>query len=305
MTTDASTSPHTPCYLNGRWLPLSQAQVSVLDRGFLFGDAVYEVIPIYSLRPFRFAEHMARLTRSLAAVRIPNPHTPDGWLDLIDGLARRHAEAEGGDDQLLYLQITRGAAPRELSIPAGLKPTVFMMCQTLDPEFAEQRRDGISAVTARDVRWERCDIKTTSMMGHVLARQVAVDHGADETILLRELPGTTGLHVTEGAASNVWVVLEGALIGVPSSGHTLEGVRLELLQDLAEEAGIPCSLRPIAEDELMRADEILISSAAREVTPVVRLDGEPVGHGSTRGRPGPVYARLHEAYQTAKQSPSA
>lgn len=295
---------NTPCYLDGRWLPLSEARVSVLDRGFLFGDAVYEVIPVYSLRPFRFAEHMARLARSLAAVHIPNPHTPDAWLDLIDGLVRRHAEAEGGDDQLLYLQISRGVAPRQLAMPAGLKPTVFMMCQTLDPELAEQRHTGIRAVTARDFRWERCDIKTTSMMGHVLARQMAVDHGAHETILLRELPGIAGLHVTEGASSNVWVVLEGALIGVPPSGHTLEGLRIELLQELAEDAGIPCSLRPIAEDELMRADEILVSSAGREVTPVVQLDGEPVGHGSTRGRPGPVYARLHEAYQWAKQTPS-
>jgi D-alanine transaminase len=293
-----------PCYLDGRWLPLSEARVPVLDRGFLFGDAVYEVIPVYSLRPFRFADHMARLARSLAAVRIPNPHTPDAWLDLIDGLVRRHAEAEGGDDQLVYLQVTRGVAPRQLAAPAELKPTVFMMSQTLDPELAEQRREGIAAVTARDVRWERCDIKTTSLMGHVLARQVAVDHGAAETILLRELPGSAGVHVTEGAGSNVWVVLEGALIGVPPSVHTLEGLRIELLQELAEEAGIPCSLRPIAEDELMRADEILISSAGREVTPVVRLDGEPVGHGSTRGRPGPVYARLHEAYQLAKQTPS-
>lgn len=294
-----------PCYLDGRWLPLSEARVPVLDRGFLFGDAVYEVIPVYSLRPFRFADHMARLSRSLAAVGIPNPHTPDAWLDLIDGLVRRHAEAEGGDDQLVYLQVTRGVAPRQLTAPAGLKPTVFMMSQTLDPDLADQRREGITAVTARDVRWERCDIKTTSLMGHVLARQVAVDHGATETILLRELPGTAGLHVTEGASSNVWVVLEGALIGVPPSVHTLEGLRIELLQELAEEAGLPYSLRPIAEDELMRADEILISSAGREVTPVVRLDGEPVGHGSTRGRPGPVYAKLHEAYQLAKQTPSA
>jgi D-alanine transaminase len=292
-----------PCYLDGRWLPLSEARVPVLDRGFLFGDAVYEVIPVYSLRLFRFTDHMARLARSLAAVRIPNPHTPDAWLDLMEELVRRHAEAEGGDDQLLYLQISRGVAPRQLAMPEGLAPTVFMMCQTLDPDLAEQRREGIACVSARDFRWERCDIKTTSLMGHVLARQIAVDRGATETILLREWPGVAGLHVTEGASSNVWIVLEGALIGVPPSGHTLQGLRIELLQTLAEEIGIPCSLRPIAEDELMRADEIMISSAGREVTPVVQLDGEPVGHGSTRGRPGPVYARLHEAYQIAKQAP--
>lgn len=290
-----------PCYLDGHWLPLSEAKVSVQDRAFLFGDAVYEVVPVYNLKLFRFEDHMARLARSLAAVRMPNPHTPDTWFDLMGQLVRRHAEAEGGDDQLLYLQISRGVAPRQLAMPEGLTPTVFMMCQTLDPDLAEQRHTGIACVTARDFRWERCDIKTTSLMGHVMARQIAVDHGAAETILLREWPGVAGLHVTEGASSNVWIVLDGALIGVPPSGHTLEGARIELLRELAEEAGLPCSLRPIAEDELMRADEILISSAGREVTAVVELDGEPVGHGSTRGRPGPVYAKLHDAYQTAKQ----
>lgn len=299
-----ASAPNTPCYLNGHWLPLNEAKVSVLDRGFLFGDAVYEVIPVYGQQLFRFEEHMARLNRSLTATRIANPHTPDHWLDLLRELAQRHVAAGGGDDQLLYLQISRGVAPRQLAMPTDLAPTVFLMAQTLDAALADARHAGIACVTAHDFRWERCDIKSTSLQGHVMARQIAVDHGAAETILLREQAGGGGPHVTEGASSNVWIVLEGALIGVPPSLHTLEGMRIELLRELAEEAGIACHLRPISEDELLRADEVLISSAGRELTPVVKLDGEPVGHGSTRGRPGPVYARLHEAYERAKRSPS-
>lgn len=294
---------NTPCYLNGQWLPLDEAKVSVLDRGFLFGDAVYEVIPVYGQRLFRFEEHMARLNRSLTATRIANPHTPDHWLDLLRELSQRHAHTCGSSDQLLYLQISRGVAPRQLAMPVDVAPTVFLMAQTLDPALADERHTGIACVTAHDFRWERCDIKSTSLQGHVMARQIAVDHGAAETILLREQPGGGGPHVTEGASSNVWIVLEGALIGVPPSSHTLEGMRIELLRELAEEAGIACHLRPISEDELLRADEVLISSAGRELTPVVQLDGEPVGHGSTRGRPGPIYARLHEAYERAKRSP--
>lgn len=296
-------TPNTPCYLNGQWLPLNEAKVSVLDRGFLFGDAVYEVIPVYGQQLFRFEEHMARLNRSLTATRIPNPHTPDHWLDLLRELSQRHGDVHGSSDQLLYLQISRGVAPRQLAMPPDLAPTVFLMAQTLDPALAKERHAGIACVTAHDFRWERCDIKSTSLQGHVMARQIALDHGAAETILLREQPGSGGPHVTEGASSNVWIVLEGALIGVPPSLHTLEGLRIELLRELAEEAGIACHLRPISEDELLRADEVLISSAGRELTPVVQLDGEPVGHGSTRGRPGPVYARLHDAYERAKRRP--
>lgn len=297
-------SPQSPCYLNGQWLPLNEAKVSVLDRGFLFGDAVYAVIPVYGQRLFRFEEHMARLNRSLTATRIANPHTPDHWLDLLRELAQRHVAAGGGPDQLLYVQISRGAAPRQLAMPVDAAPTVFLMAQTLDPALADECHTGIACVTAHDFRWERCDIQSTSLQGHVMARQLAVDHGAAETILLREQPGGGGPHVTEGASSNVWIVLEGALIGVPPSSQSPEGLRIELLRELAEEAGIPCHLRPISEDELLRADEVLISTAGRELMPVVRLDGEPVGHGSTRGRPGPVYARLHDVYERAKCSPN-
>jgi D-alanine transaminase len=290
--------PDMPCYLNGRWLPLDQAQVSVLDRGFLFGDGVYEVLPVYGGRLFRFDEHLARLAHSLAAVRIPDPHERSTWLALLRELIARVRAHSGQADQLAYVQITRGVAPRAHPMPPGLAPTVFLMSQPHQPPGAEQRREGVACVSARDFRWERGDIKSTSLLGGVMARQIAVDHGAAETILLRD--SGHGPVVTEGSSSNVWAVLDGALIGVPPSHHTLAGVRIELLRELCEEEGIACHLRPIAESELGIADEILISSAGRELLPVTRLDGEPVGHGALRGKPGPGYARLHAAYERAK-----
>lgn len=290
--------PDTPCFLNGRWLPLDQAQVSVLDRGFIFGDGVYEVIPVYGGRLFRFDEHMARLAHSLDAVRIPAPYDAPAWLALLRELVQRVQGHTGSAEQLVYLQVTRGVAPRAHPIPVGLQPTVLLMSQPHRPPGPDQRREGVACVTARDFRWERGDIKSTSLLGGVLARQIAADHAAAETILLRD--SGHGLTVTEGSTSNVWAALDGALIGVPPSHHTLAGIRIELLRELCDEEGIACHLRPIAESELSIADEILISSAGRELLPVTRLDGEPVGHGALRGKPGPIYARLHAAYERAK-----
>lgn len=284
------TLPDTLCHLNGRTLPLRDAQVSVLDRGFLFGDGVYEAVPVYGRRLFRFDDHMTRLERSLSKLRIPNPHDRAGWLKLL----RELVDAHPADDQMLYLQVTRGVAPREHTMVQGLAPTVFAMTNAMRPPSAEQRHHGVACVTARDFRWERGDIKSTSLLGNVLARQVAADHGAAETILLRDG------WITEGSSSNVWVVHEGALLGPPRSEHLLEGVRMALMAELCEECGIAHNLRPLSEDDLRTADEVLLTSAGREVLPVTRIDGELVGHGALRGRPGPVYARLYEAYQRAK-----
>lgn len=284
------TLPDTLCHLNGRTLPLRDAQVSVLDRGFLFGDGVYEVVPVYGRRLFRFDDHMARLERSLSKLRIPNPHDRPGWLALL----RQLVDAHPADDQMLYLQVTRGVAPREHVMVQGLEPTVFAMTNSMRPPSAEQRHHGVACVTARDFRWERGDIKSTSLLGNVLARQIAADHGAAETLLLRDG------WLTEGSSSNVWIVHEGALLGPPKSEHLLEGVRMVLMAELCDECGIAHNLRPLSEDDVRTADEVLITSAGREVLPVTRIDGEPVGHGALRGRPGPVYARLYEAYQRAK-----
>ncbi len=285
--------PDTLCHLNGRLLPLNQAQVSVLDRGFLFGDGAYEGIPVYGRRVFRLADHLARLDRSLGKLRIANPHDHAGWLALV----RELIAAQPFADQLVYLQVTRGVAPRDHVMPAGLTPTVFAMSSALQQPSAEQRHHGVACVTARDFRWERGDIKSSALLGNVLARQMSADHGAVETVLLRNG------WLTEAAASNVWVVHEGALLCPPKSEHLLEGVRIGLLAELCQEVGIAFNRRPISEADVRAADELLLSSASKEVLAVTRLDGQPVGHGALHGKPGPVYARLYEAYQKAKARP--
>ena len=297
------TIPDSLCYLNGEYSSLRDAKVSVLDRGFIFGDGIYEVVPAYGGKLFRFDEHMARLGRSLAKLRIANPHSREEWLErcrkLIAALVQQGAaQQKPAANQIVYLQITRGVALRDHVMPTDVMPTVFMMCSPMKPATPEQRHAGVACVTARDFRWERGDIKSTSLLGNVLARQISADHGAAETILFRD-----GF-LTEAAASNVWVVHEGAVLGPPKSEHVLEGIRYELIRELCEEMGIAYNLRPVNEADVFAADEIFLSSATKEVLPVTSLDGQPVGHGALRGKPGPVYARLHEAYERAKVAQS-
>lgn len=287
------------CDLNDELLPLSQAKVSVLDRGFIFGDGVYEAVPVYGRRLFRFDAHMARLERSLDKLRIPNPLGREAWLARLKRLVAAHP----ADDQMLYLQITRGVAPRDHVMPEALTPTVFLMSNPLRAVPDVQRHHGVACVTARDFRWERGDIKSTSLLGNVLARQVSADAGAVETVLLRD-GAHGGPWLTEGSSSNVWIVHEGALLGPVMDEHVLEGVRVQLLRELCEEVGIAFNLRPVSEADLRAADEVLLSSAGKEVLAVTHLDGEAVGHGALRGKPGPVYARLYEAYQRAKREQS-
>ena len=292
------TLPDTLCYLNGEYTPLCDAKVSVLDRGFMFGDGVYEVIPAYGGKLFRFDEHLARLGRSLGKVRIANPHTRDEWMECCRTLVGAFIDKTGAPDQLIYLQVTRGVALRDHVMPVDVSPTVFLMCSAMKPASPEQRHHGVACVSARDFRWERGDIKSTSLLGNVLARQMSADRGAVETVLFRD-----GF-LTEGAVSNIWVVHEGAVLGPPKSEHVLEGVRYELIRELCAEVGIAYNLRPIAEADVISADELLLSSASRELLPITTLDGQPVGHGALRGKPGPVYARLFEAYQRAKAAQS-
>lgn len=289
--------PDSLCYLNGEFLPLREARVSVLDRGFLFGDGVYEVLPVYGRRLFRFEDHMARLGRGLAILRIANPFSAVRWLELCRELVA--AQPADALDQVVYIEVTRGVAPqRHHVMPPDIAPTVFMMSNPFVAPGADERHRGVACVTARDFRWERGDLKTVSLLGNVLARQISADRGAAETILIRDG------HLTEASASNVWVVHEGAVLGPPKSELLLEGVRFELIRELCEEEGIAFNLRPIAEADLLGADEVMLSSAMKEVLPVTSIDGEPVGHGALRGKPGPVYARLYEAYQRAKRAQS-
>jgi len=296
---DLSHLPDAPCYLNGEFGPLREARVSVLDRGFIFGDGIYEVVPAYAGRPLRFEQHMARLTRSLAEVRIPNPHDPAGWRALVDRLLADNAAHQGKSpdqiDQMVYLQVTRGVARRDHAMPAGLVPTVFAMAQPLAPVPEALRRDGVACVTADDFRWEKAHIKSTSLLGAVLSRQMSADVGATETIMFRQ-----GF-LSEAAASNVWVVRDGRVLGVPKDHRVLEGIRYGLIEDLCRAQGLPFELRPITRDEVLAADELIISSATKEVLAVSTLDGQPVGRGAQAGRPGPVYARLYDAYQAAKR----
>lgn len=286
--------PDTLCYLNGEYLPLNQARISPLDRGFIFGDGIYDVVPVYGRRLFRFEEHIERLERGLAKIRIAQPLDRAQWLERC----RRLVAAQPAEDQLVYIEVTRGVALRDHVMPEGVEPTVFMMTSAMKHPTAEQRHHGVACVTARDFRWERGDIKSVSLLGNVLARQMSADHGAAETIMFRD-----GF-LTEASGSNVWVVHEGALLGPPKSEHVLEGIRVELLRELCEDCGIAYNLRPVAEADVRAADEVLLSSATKEVLPVTRIDGEEVGHGALRGKPGPVYARLYEAYQAAKKTMS-
>ena len=274
-------------YLNGRFLPLEEACVPVLDRGFVFGDGVYEMIPAYGGRPFRLPQHLARLRRSLEAVRIPEPMDAAGWTDLLERLVA----ANGGGDQALYVQVTRGVARRDHAMPAGLAPTVFAMSSPLEPPSPGLLEEGVAAVTREDIRWRLCHVKSTSLLANVLLRQAALDAGAQEAILLRDG------HLTEGAASNVFAVLAGAVHTPPKSEELLPGITRDLVLELAREAGLPVHEAPVSAARLEAAEEIWLSSSTRELLPVTRLDGRPVGGG----RPGPLWRRVHAAYQALKQ----
>lgn len=286
--------PTSLCYLNGDFGPLCDAKVSVLDRGFIFGDGVYEVLPAYNARIFRFEEHMARLDRSLAELRIPNPLSKAAWLQIAQRLIQDLANTTDAPNQLIYIQVTRGVAPRDHVMVPGLKPTVFVMCGEMKLASAAQRAQGVACVTAADFRWEKAHIKSTSLLGAVFARQISADAGAMETVMFR------GDFLSEAAASNVWVVKNGVVMGPPKDNLVLEGIRFNLIEAICREQGIPFALRRITRAEVLDADELMLSSATKEVLPVTLLDGTPVGHGAARGLPGPVYERLYAGYQTAK-----
>lgn len=286
--------PPLPCYLNGEFTLLPDAKISVMDRGFIFGDGVYEVVPVYGGCLFRFAQHMARLDRSLAELRIANPLTHAQWRDFASKLIADYAASVGAKvdntEQLIYIQVTRGVALRDHAMLAGLTPTVFVMSNAMKLPTPDQRTQGVACVTADDFRWEKAHIKTTSLLGAVFARQISVDAGAVETVMFRD-----GF-LSEAAASNVWVVKNNKLMGPPRDNLVLEGIRYGLIEEICREQGIALELRRISRAEVLAADELLLSSATKEVLPVTRLDGKPVG----KGLPGPVYARLYAGYQAAK-----
>jgi D-alanine transaminase len=277
--------PDSICYLNGEWLPLAQARVSVLDRGFIFGDGIYEVVPVYYRQPFRFEQHLARFERSAREIGLASPLDRAGWRAVVDGLVARLGE----EHQFVYWQVTRGVARRDFAFPPDTTPTVFAMTSPFARPSREQREKGLAAVTRADERWLRCDIKSVSLLGAVLARQYASERGADEVVQFRD-----GF-LTEGSSSNVWAVRGGTLIAPPRDRLILEGIRYGLITELAARLGVPFEARRLTQAEVASADELMLTSATREVLPIVRLDGQPVGDG----RPGPVYARLRAAYDEA------
>lgn len=290
----AAQLPTTPCYLNGEFTALRDAKVSVMDRGFIFGDGVYEVVPVYAGKLFRFAQHMARLDRSLGELRMRNPLTQEQWRGVALELVSRYAQSTGAQaeqtDQLVYIQVTRGVALRDHVMPTDIAPTVFVMSNSMKPPTPEQRAKGVACITADDFRWEKAHIKSTSLLGSVFARQLSFDAGAMETVMFRH-----GL-LSEAAASNVWIVKGGKLLGTPKDNLVLEGVRYGLIEQLCRDAGIAFELRRVTKEEVQGADELLLSSATKEVLPVTSLDGKAVGQGA----PGPVYAKLYAGYQAAK-----
>ncbi len=276
-------------YLNGNMTPLSEAKISVLDRGFIFGDGIYEVVPIYARKPFRPKQHLQRLFRGLAAIGIDNPHTEAEWLDLVSQLV----QAAPMSDQLIYIQVTRGVARRSHAFPnTELTPTVFIMGNPLTLPSDEARATGVACVTMEDKRWLHCEIKSISLLGNVLAAQNAAENNANESIQFRD-----GF-LTEGSASNVWIVKQGILAGPPTDNLILEGIRYGLIEELCAVNDIPFQLRRISRDEVFAADEVLLSSASKEILPVVTIDGKSIGNGL----PGPIYKKLYKAYQKAKSS---
>ncbi len=289
-----NTLPPLPCYLNGEFTELPKAKISVMDRGFIFGDGVYEVAPVYGGKLFRFEQHMARLDRSLAEVRIVNPMSRAQWAEVALKLAASHARYAGAKiediNQLIYIQITRGVAMRDHVMPADIAPTVFVMANQMNLASEAQRSQGVACVTADDFRWAKAHIKSTSLLGSVFARQISFDAGAIETIMFRD-----GF-LSEAAASNVWVVKAGKVLGTPKDNLVLEGIRYGLIEEICRNKGIGFELRRVSREEVLSADEVLLSSATKEVLPVTLLDGRPVGSG----RPGPVYAQLYAGYQEAK-----
>jgi D-alanine transaminase len=278
------------CYLNGDYVPLATARISPLDRGFLFGDAVYEVIPVYGGRPFRCREHFDRLRRSLEGLRMTAPLSHDAWAAI--GLELIGRNAAGGRDLYLYLQVSRGAEfGRNHAWPEGLAPTLFAYLSPLEPVSESLLERGVAAVTAADTRWARRDIKSTSLLANVLLKKLAQDADAFETILLED-----GL-LTEGSSTTVHVIRGGALHTPPNGRHILPGTTRDVVTELVARLRLPSEVGPIAEPELRSAEEIWLSFSTRGVLPVTRLDGALVGDG----RPGPAFRRIYAAYDAYRR----
>jgi D-alanine transaminase len=275
-------------YLNGAYMPSEDAKISVLDRGFIFGDGVYELIPVYGRRPFRLPQHLARLQRSLDGIRLANPHTSAGWTSMIAELIAR----QPFDDQGVYFQVTRGVAKRDHTFPQDAAPTVFMMSNPLATPSAQQVERGVAVVTAEDNRWRRCDLKTISLIGNVLMRQLAADAGAVETVMFRDG------WLTEASASNVLIVTGATIVAPPKDNLILPGITYDATEEFARAAGLPFEMRAVSKAEALAADEMWLSSSTKEVLAVTTLDGAPFAGGV----PGPLFRAMHAIFQRLKRA---
>jgi len=282
-------------YLNGEYLPLEQAKISVLDRGFLFADGVYEVIPAYGGRMLRVQEHLQRLQNSLDAIRLENPLSNQQWLEVFEKILALNLKEGAGEhsskDASIYLQVTRGvAAVRNHGFPGEINQTVFLMVNELAPVDKEKLRTGVSAITLDDIRWKACNVKSISLLGNILLRQQAHDNNSAESILINEDL------VTEGAASNVFAVINDVLVTAPSGTRLLPGITRDLIVELAKAHNIPCEERDFTEAELISASEIWLTSSTKEILPVVELNGKPVANGKS----GPIWDKMIDIYQACK-----
>ncbi len=271
-------------YLNGEFMPLEEARVPVLDRGFIFGDGVYEVIPVYAGRLFRVQEHLQRLDNSLKSIKLKNPLIRQEWIEILETLIAHNK----GSDQAVYLQITRGPAKRDHNFPDHIRPTIFIMSEAVKTQPPSV---GVKAITCTDTRWQQCHIKSIALLANVLLRREAVEAGAAEALLIRDG------YMMEGAASNVFIVVNGLTITPPKSQFILPGITRDLILEAMQLAQLPCQEADISEARLRSADEIWITSSTREIVPVINLDGKPVG----KGQPGPIWSQVWKIYQNYKQ----
>lgn len=273
-------------HLNGKLLPIEDAKVSVLDRGFVFGDGVYELVPVYRRQPFRLPQHLTRLQMSLDGIRLANPHTDAEWTSIISELV----EQQPYEDQGVYFQVTRGVAKRDHTFPKDVPATVFMMSNPLATPSAEQIANGVAVVTADDNRWRRCDLKTISLVGNVLMRQLAADADAIETVMFREG------NLTEASASNVMVVIRGTIVAPPKDNLILPGITYGAAYEFALDGGLPFEIRPVPKAEALAADEMWLTSSTKEVLAVTSIDGRPFAGGA----PGPMFRKMHALFQQLK-----
>jgi len=275
-------------FLNGKMLPIEEANISVLDRGFLLGDGVYEVIPAYGGELFRLEQHLQRLQRSLDNIRIENPYSPAEWEKILIELVKQSDDP----DQSVYLQVTRGvAAKRDHVFPDTVIPTVFAMCNPIPTLSDDTLNQGVAAITLDDIRWKRCDIKAITLLANVMLRQQALDEGAAEAILISDG------YALEGAASNLFIIKAGTIITPPEDNQLLSGVTRDLVLELAKQHGIDYEERTIKREELEQADEIWLTSSTKEILPVTILDQTTVSNG----KPGPAWQKMIELYRDYKQ----